>query len=442
MGWSFGWPVTHPISLAGIGAHFLVAAGIVIVTGILDDLFALRPRWKLLGQTCAAGVLVAGGLVIKRLCIFGYTANLEWLGLGLTLVWLVGAMNAMNMLDGLDGLAATVGLVICLTLALMAWLTKAPALAMVVTAFAGALAGFLVFNLPPARIYLGDSGSSLIGLMIGAVAIQGSFKAPATASLAVPILVLIIPIFDGVAAVIRRRLTGTAIAAPDRGHIHHSLQLRGWSNRQVLLGVGTLCVITGSAALVSLYFASESVAALAVLAIVGSCVATKLFGYYECLLLFGWPRILWTALQGCLPRQHPIVLALCHRLRQCKSREEVWTILVETAGRLQLRELELQLGWHLGWHARWNSTQPVQELPPWHAAFPLVSARKYLGQLRVVSYQQRKPLLADMLFLIIVAQAVATVCDRLALSAPAGVLSLPPAGVTPSASTAPKNLSA
>jgi UDP-GlcNAc:undecaprenyl-phosphate GlcNAc-1-phosphate transferase len=252
-----------------------------------------------------------------------------------------------------------------------------------------------------------------------------------------------------VAAVIRRRLTGAAVAAPDRGHIHHYLQQRGWSNRQVIAGVGTICVVAGSAALVSLYFGSESVAVLAVLAIVGGCVATKLFGYYECLLLLGWPRIICTAFRGCLPRRHPIVLALCHRLHQCKSREEVWTILVETAGRLQLREMELQLGWHTACFARWNSSQLQQELPAWHAAIPLVAARKYVGQLRVASYQQRSPLIADVVFLVIVAQAVAVVCDRLGQSAPSGVLSLPPTkhGPDPARipipdSAAPRNKSA
>ena len=108
----------------------------------------------------------------------------------------------------------------------------------------------------------------LIGLVIGAVAIQGSFKAPATAALAAPLAVLAIPIFDGMAAVIRRRLSGQAVYTPDRGHIHHCLQRRGWTNRQILLGVGTLCAATGFAVLLGLYFRSEPLALGATLAVV------------------------------------------------------------------------------------------------------------------------------------------------------------------------------
>src|SRR5262249_61066553 len=104
------------------------------------------------------------------------------------------------LLGGADGLAATVGLVICLTLAWMAWLTQDFAVVAATVALAGALAGFLRYNFPPATIFLGDSGSVLIGLVIGAVAIKGSFKGPATAALVAPIATLAGPIFDGVAA--------------------------------------------------------------------------------------------------------------------------------------------------------------------------------------------------------------------------------------------------
>src|SRR5262249_21870350 len=147
-------------------------------------------------------------------------------GIAFTLIWLMGSMNAMNMLDGMDGLASTVGLVTSLILAGMAWITNHPALGLIMTALAGALAGFLVYNLPPARIYLGDSGSMLIGLLVGAVAIRGSFKAPATAALLAPLAVLTIPIFDGMAAVIRRRLSRWSVFLPERGPVHPFLSPR------------------------------------------------------------------------------------------------------------------------------------------------------------------------------------------------------------------------
>jgi UDP-GlcNAc:undecaprenyl-phosphate GlcNAc-1-phosphate transferase len=207
-----------------------------------------------------------------------------------SVVWLVGSMNSINMLDGLDGLASTLGMVIGLTLTWMACLSGDPSLGLVSLALVGALAGFLLFNFPPASIYLGDSGSALIGLVIGAVAIKGSFKGPATAALVAPVAVLALPIVDGFEAVIRRRLNGRAISSADRGHIHHCLQRFGWSTRQILAGIGALCAATGSAVLFSLYYRKEPIALAATFAVAISCSAAKLLGNREYRELLDRPR--------------------------------------------------------------------------------------------------------------------------------------------------------
>jgi UDP-GlcNAc:undecaprenyl-phosphate/decaprenyl-phosphate GlcNAc-1-phosphate transferase len=265
----------------GFGPSLYLAAAVVLATGILDDVLTLRPRWKLLGQTIAATILVSGGLMVKSLWLFGFSVELGWLGVVFSIVWLVGSMNSINMLDGLDGLASTLGVVIALTLAWMAWLSGNPSLGLISLALAGALAGFLVFNFPPASIYLGDSGSMLIGLLIGAVAIKGSFKAPATAALAAPLAVLALPICDGIEVVIRRRIKGLSISAPDRNHIHHSLQRFGLSSRQILVAICALCATTGAAVLLSLYFRNEPIALAATLAVAVGCAATKLIANRE-----------------------------------------------------------------------------------------------------------------------------------------------------------------
>src|SRR5262245_36906353 len=273
------WSAAPESSLSvtgGFGLSLFLAAGVVLVTGILDDVAKLRPRWKLLGQTIAALILVSGGLMVKRLWLFGFTVELGWLGLVVSVVWLVGSMNSFNMLDGLDGLASTLGLVICVTLTWMAWLSGNPSLGLISLALVGALAGFLMFNFPPASIYLGDSGSMLIGLLIGAVAIKGSFKGPATVALAAPLALLALPIWDGVDVVIRRRLKGRPIFSADRGHIHHSLQRFGWSTRQILIAICALSATTGLAVLLSLYSRNEPIAVATTLAVAIGCAATKL----------------------------------------------------------------------------------------------------------------------------------------------------------------------
>jgi UDP-GlcNAc:undecaprenyl-phosphate GlcNAc-1-phosphate transferase len=401
---------THYSPLANdFGGALFLAAIVVLVSGVLDDIFTLRPRWKLVGQSLAAGVLVASGLIVKRVWLFGYTLELGWLGIALTLVWLVGSMNAVNMLDGLDGLASTVGLVICGTLTWMACLTGHFDLALVAIALAGALGGFLLFNFPPARIFLGDSGSMLIGLVIGAVAIQGSFKAPATAALAAPLAVLAIPIFDGMAAVIRRRLSGRAVYAPDRGHIHHCLQKRGWTNRQILLGVGALCAATGVAVLLGLYLRSEPLALVATLAVVIGCVVTKIFGNYEYMLLVGTPRTKWKAMRGGWQMETSRVLAACTRLRQCQSFDEVWNSLRQAADDFHLAGVHWELATgDRPYKEAWHRTTNVHE-PFWHLALPLVADGLSLGELKVWGPLSSKPVLPDLISISMVAEALTDV---------------------------------
>jgi UDP-GlcNAc:undecaprenyl-phosphate GlcNAc-1-phosphate transferase len=400
---------THnsPDSHFGFHIALFLAAVVVLVSGALDDLLTLRPRWKLVGQTAAASVLLANGLIVKRIWLFGYTLELGWLGVVLTLVWLVGSMNAVNMLDGLDGLASTVGLVICGTLTWMACLTGHFDLALVSIALAGALGGFLLFNFPPARIFLGDSGSMFIGLVIGAVAIQGSFKAPATAALAAPLAVLAIPIFDGMAAVIRRRLSGQAVYTPDRGHIHHCLQRRGWTNRQILLGVGALCAATGFAVLLGLYFRSEPLALGATLAVVIGCVVAKIFGNYEYMLLVGTPRTKWKAMRGSWQMETSRVLGVCTRLRQCRTPEEIWNSLRQAADDFHLAGIQWELATSaLPFKGAWHQTTNAQD-PLWHLVLPLRADAMSLGELRVWGHLASRAVLPDLIGITMVAEVLA-----------------------------------
>src|SRR5205085_11092231 len=138
---------------------------------------------------------------------------------------------------------STIGLIIALAMAGMAIIGLQWPAATVALALAGALLAFLFFNFPPASIFLGDSGSMLIGLIIGTLAIQSSLKGPATVALAAPLALLVIPIFDTSAAILRRKLTGSSIFATDRGHLHHMLQSGGLSHQKVLFLVVFLCLV-------------------------------------------------------------------------------------------------------------------------------------------------------------------------------------------------------
>src|SRR5207302_11268308 len=179
-------------------------------------------------------------------------------------------------------LLGSVGGIICASLAVMAFLNAQYQASIIAIALAGSLVGFLWYNFPPASIFLGDCGSMLIGLVVGVLAIESSLKGPATVSLAA---LLVIPIFDTSAAILRRWLTGRSIFTTDRGHLHHCLQGRGLSNWTVLLLVGGMSCFACLGALASVWFKTEWYALLSILVVVGVFVMTKLFGHGEFLLL-------------------------------------------------------------------------------------------------------------------------------------------------------------
>ena len=176
-----------------------------------------RRRPRLAGQAQAPGairrrgIVMSCGVVVRTVYFFGVDVDLGLLSFPFTAFLLLGAINSLNLLDGMDGLLSCIGLMICLAMAVIAVLLAHWPAACVAAALAGALLGFLRYNSPPASIFMGDCGSMVVGLVIGVVAIQGSLKGPATVALAAPLAVLTLPIFDTLAAIVRRKLTGRSI---------------------------------------------------------------------------------------------------------------------------------------------------------------------------------------------------------------------------------------
>lgn len=227
-----------------------VAALMVLVLGALDDTLGLQPRIKLLGQSAAALVLIAGGIRITKASVLGFPlsfstpVSVPWLGpdieidllsLVVTLAWFLGCMNIWNLIDGMDGLASGVGLLVSGTLMLVAIRQGNAGAAALAAALAGGLAGFLLYNWHPACIFLGDSGSLLIGLLIGVIGVQASLKGTATVSILFPILAMGLPISDTAMAIFRRWVRDLPLSSADRRHIHHLVMGLGLSPRQAAL---------------------------------------------------------------------------------------------------------------------------------------------------------------------------------------------------------------
>lgn len=263
---------------------FLAALSLSVVLlcllGCYDDLFDMRAGFKLAGQLLAVVPLIAVGAYAQQFTLFGYSIELGWLGVPWTVAWIVLGINALNLIDGLDGLASTVGITVAATIAVLAGVTGNTHIALVAVVLAGALGGFLAHNLPPARIYLGDCGSMVIGLVLATLALR------VTPNAGVPNLtamcgLLFIPLYDTILAIVRRGLNGNGIMSADRGHIHHRLLDRGLGVWGALALLATLSLVAGSVSWLVVLTGHELVAFAALVAVALLCAQLGLFGHQE-----------------------------------------------------------------------------------------------------------------------------------------------------------------
>ncbi len=368
---------------------FLLAAGAVIVAvGLFDDRFGLRGRQKLAGQIVAASILILGGLQIRAIGVFGFEPfDLGLFAVPVTLFWLLGAINALNLLDGIDGLATMVGIILAFTIAVMALLVGRVEVAVVGIAFAGSLVGFIRYNFPPASVFLGDTGSMLIGLVVGALAIQGSLKGPGTVLLAAPLAVWAIPIFDVVIAILRRRLTGRSIYVSDHGHLHHRLLGLLGSNRKVLALVAAACCLTSTAALLGVCLNNDLIALLACTAVVVIFIATGLFGRIEVLLLGSRLGQMGKSLVPSFSFKENGARETMVRLQGSGEWDVLFETLTESADRFGLHEIHLNVSSPIlreDYHASWvraNGEKDRQRR--WQMELPLLVADHPVGVLKV-----------------------------------------------------------
>lgn len=226
----------------------LLGAVIIVVLGMLDDKYALPAKPKFLVQIIAALIAVMAGNRIDVLSnpnIFSPNPvwQLGWWAYPVTVVWIVAITNAVNLIDGLDGLACGVSTISAATMLIIALRFRESELdvAIMMAALVGACIGFLPYNFNPAKIFMGDTGSTFLGFIMATVSVTGMFKQYTIISFVVPFLMLGLPIFDVCFAVVRRVSHGQSPMKPDRGHVHHRLIDMGFSQKQA---VGVLYVIS------------------------------------------------------------------------------------------------------------------------------------------------------------------------------------------------------
>lgn len=224
----------------------LIGSLIMVTIGVIDDMRDLNAKIKLIFQIAAALIVVYFGIEVE------YIANplSKWFGpqyinlglwsIPLTIVWVVGVTNAVNLIDGLDGLAVGISSIASVALLSLTILSKNLNVAIIIAALAGAGFGFLPYNFNPAKIFMGDTGSTFLGFVLACISIQGLMKMYALISFAVPVLILGLPIFDTFFAILRRIAKKKPIMSPDRGHLHHRLIDMGFSQRQTVTILYTL----------------------------------------------------------------------------------------------------------------------------------------------------------------------------------------------------------
>lgn len=228
---------------------------LIVATGILDDIVSLNAWVKLAAQLAAALIAVLHGVVIHffmhpNVFLEGNVLNIGWFAYPITILWIVGITNSVNLIDGLDGLAVGVSTISCITILVAVLLTGGvdPSVPLLIAALAGSCIGFMPYNLNPAKIFMGDTGSLMLGYTLSTVSVLGLFKFYTVVTFVVPVLALAVPLSDTVFAFCRRILHGQSPFKADRGHFHHKLMDLGLSQKQSVAILYAISAILGLAA--------------------------------------------------------------------------------------------------------------------------------------------------------------------------------------------------
>lgn len=376
----------------------LLGGATALLIGVLDDLYDLRPRNKLLWQLVPASMAYMTGCSIGAVSLpFLGHIELGWLSLPITVLWFLCCMNAVNLLDGLDGLAAGVTLFVTLTLFLVGLMFDNLFSMVLMAALSGAILGFLVFNFHPARIFLGDSGSLLLGFLVAALSLLASRKAETAVALLIPVVALGLPIMDTALAVLRRWYKRLPLEGADRQHIHHTLLGLGWSHRRAVLVLYSVCLALGLSAVLITFERSEvTVVVLGVLSLLA----------FVCIRVFGQVKLTDLAAKFTRERRsrqrESAALASLERVAQmmhtAEDIDDLWGLCSEALEHLSLDRAELRL--HRGrpaaeirvWTRLVLDVAGKGESDSWSGHLNLAVGGKPWGQLDVFKCVSHEPL--------------------------------------------------
>ena len=378
----------------------VLGGAVVVIAGIVDDTIGLRARWKLAAQIAAALAAYAVGVRILHLSIplVGFV-ELGALSLPITLLWFLVVTNAVNLVDGLDGLAGSVVVLAGGALFGMSLIEGDYLAAVVLASVVGSTLGFLRFNVRPASIFLGDTGSLVLGYVLALVSVHSAQKTYALFSITAAFVALGVPIFDLGMAFVRRLLIGRSPFAPDQYHVHHILLRKGLSQKQSVLFMAGVSAFLGVVALVMVN-GDDRLSAIVLVAVgILMVIAVRGLGYVE-LIRSGHRQNVLSASEQHATEQLAAVLRLRDQMRSARSVEEVFGLIERTCAdqdlgfeevHVILTEPKLEL--------RWASTalannQDVHFQALERETFPIRVSHRVQGEVRVAWYRERAVLRA------------------------------------------------
>ena len=230
----------------------LIGSFIIILTGLIDDINPLKARYKLIGQIIASSLIpLYGGIVLTEISAFGLYINFGFLSIPATIIFIVAIINCINLIDGLDGLSSGISSIYFLTIGIICIMTNSyNSLECFLTfIMLGSTLGYLWHNFPPAKIFMGDTGSMFLGYIIAVIALLG-FKNVTFTSVIVPIFLLAIPIIDTICAIIRRKLKKESIAKADKQHFHHQIMNMTSSVKKTILIIYLIDILFAVASII------------------------------------------------------------------------------------------------------------------------------------------------------------------------------------------------
>jgi len=237
------------VQIEGQVKTLMVAGVIILLLGIVDDIADLSPKHKFIIQMIPALIVIIYNSDLINSFIVNQLKSVDLLGYLLypiLILWIVGVTNSINLIDGLDGLACGVSIITLIAFLILGWKQNFETLNFLSIALAGSMLALLRFNFYPAKIFLGDSGSTFTGFMLASIGALWVLKSENVFFIFIPIIILALPIFDTLFAILRRYKGHHPIFQADKGHLHHRLLARGISHKNVVLilwGVSTVCSI-------------------------------------------------------------------------------------------------------------------------------------------------------------------------------------------------------